>query len=238
MINEYNITYQIEIIYKYHSEVNLTFLSNNYILTNSNSIIKNKKGKLLNHNEVKIKSNNDNIINIDFSQKVSNIIYEYNKDNFFNISSIFQFKSNLNFAVIKIYNLNNSTINFGIYKNNDNISNYYYYFEDSSLYLLKENESLYLDLDNPLIYGNNMKNYKSIYLVEFYELHYDFKYYKLKEISSITVYSLILNSENIYSIFKYNNNPDEGEGKIIIEFKKDFEKQITLYVYREKKILI
>ena len=80
-----------------------------------------------------------------------------------------------------------------------------------------------------------MKNYKSIYLVEFYELHYDFKYYKLKEISSITVYTLILNSENIYSIFKYNNNPNEGEGKIIIEFKKDFEKQITLYVYREKK---
>ena len=80
-----------------------------------------------------------------------------------------------------------------------------------------------------------MKNYKSIYLVEFYELHYDFKYYKLKEISSITVYSLILNSENIYSIFKYNNNPNEGEGKIIIEFTKDFEKQITLYIYREKK---
>ena len=67
----------------------MTFLSNNYILTNSNSIIKNKKGKLLNHNEVKIKSNNDNIINIHFSQKVSNIIYEYNKDNFFNISIVF-----------------------------------------------------------------------------------------------------------------------------------------------------
>ena len=67
----------------------MTFLSNNYILTNSNSIIKNKKGKLLKHNEVKIKSNNDNIINIDFSQKVSNIIYEYNKDNFFNISIVF-----------------------------------------------------------------------------------------------------------------------------------------------------
>ena len=232
--NEYDVTYQIEMIYKYETEVNFKFLNKEYILTNSNSILKNEKSKLLKNNELIIKSNNDNIINIYFSQKSSNIIYKYNNNNNFDFSSIFQFNSNLDFAVIKIYNLNNFTVNFGLFKNNDDISNDFYYFEESSLYSLKQNENLYLDLDN---YGNNIKNYISIYLNNNYTLNYDFKYYKLNEIESNKIYNLILNYENNYSIFKYNNKPDEGEGKIIIEFAKNIEKEITLYIYKEKKYI-
>ena len=62
MINEYNITYQIEIIYKYHSEVNLTFLSNNYILTNSNSITLFKNYKV-SSNSYNSTGSNSSIVN-------------------------------------------------------------------------------------------------------------------------------------------------------------------------------
>ena len=225
---KFDMTYQLKVISE-KVKIYFNFNGKKNKISDDDDIITYENEININ-NSIKISSNKDTFITLYLGQNYTDILSN-------NHCIIYDFNysySAYNFVNLRINSNLNSDILIGVYKSfEDNISEFYY-FENSSFYLLKKNEYLYFDLNNPMTKDNISKSFISLYFPSCSNcINYTTQYFQSKKILQYETIELSLSENKKFQIYEYYNL----EGRIIIDLQEKPTQKIKLYIYKERQYI-